>query len=354
MKLVITLGAAAVAALVAGDVCATTQRTFVAAGGNDANPCSLTAPCRSFAAAIVQTTTGGDVVVLDSAGYGAVVVTKSVAITAPAGVFAGVTVFSGPGIDVSSAGLRVVLRGLTITGIGGNVGVHVGAASDVTIERCDIATMLDYGIRADAAGATLHVVDTSVRASAVGISATGTAQLSLLRVRAESNAGDGIQVFNGAIADVRDSVASRNGAGLNVTSAVGFAVFTKATVDGFDASQNSNHGAWVYTVNGNIAHLSASRSVFTANGGHAVLVESTAAGDHSLASIADNQFVHNADAITTLTGSGGTSVIALARNTFVENGSAVNAAPSTLFLSAGGNFAELDSVSPAPPPAGSF
>jgi hypothetical protein len=71
------------------------QRTFVSAGsGSDANPCSRALPCRSFGTAIGQTDSGGEVVVLDSGGYGPVTVTQSVAIIAPPGVHAAVTAFS--------------------------------------------------------------------------------------------------------------------------------------------------------------------------------------------------------------------------------------------------------------------
>ena len=66
---------------------ASAQRTFVSpsgADGNTVNNCSLQAPCRSFGAAITITNTGGEIIVLDSAGYGPVAVTKSVSIRMPA------------------------------------------------------------------------------------------------------------------------------------------------------------------------------------------------------------------------------------------------------------------------------
>ena len=69
---------------------ASAQRTFVASAGNDANPCSIVAPCHSFAAALAQTNTGGEIVALDSAGYAPVDIFGSVSIIAPAGVYAGI------------------------------------------------------------------------------------------------------------------------------------------------------------------------------------------------------------------------------------------------------------------------
>ena len=101
------------------------QRTFVASNGVDINPCTIAQPCRSFGAAIGKTLAGGEVIVLDSAGYGVVTITKSISIIAPAGIYAGVSVPSGQtGVTVNGAGIVVVLRGLTINGTGGSVGVH--------------------------------------------------------------------------------------------------------------------------------------------------------------------------------------------------------------------------------------
>src|SRR6266571_7551654 len=75
------------------------QRTFVsAASGNDANPCTRTAPCRNFQAAIAQTASGGEVIVLDSGGYGTVTINQSVSLIAPPGIYAGISVFGSGGM----------------------------------------------------------------------------------------------------------------------------------------------------------------------------------------------------------------------------------------------------------------
>src|SRR6266446_6592240 len=70
-------------------------RTFVSGLGNDANPGTLTSPKRSFASALTVTDAGGEIIVLDSAGYGPVTINKSVSIISPTGVYAGITVPSG-------------------------------------------------------------------------------------------------------------------------------------------------------------------------------------------------------------------------------------------------------------------
>jgi len=121
---------------------AAAQRTFVASHGNDANPCTLALPCRGFAAALVQTTFGGELIVLDSAGYGPVTITGSVSIIAPPGIYAGITVPStgaATGVLIASVGVNVVLQGLTINGAGGTYGVRMTDGSRLAIEKCVIS-----------------------------------------------------------------------------------------------------------------------------------------------------------------------------------------------------------------------
>src|SRR5207302_6567148 len=112
------------------------QRTFVsAAAGNDANPCTRAAPCRNFAAAIAQTVSGGEVVVLDSGGYGTVTISQAVALVAPPGVYAGISVFSGTGITVNAGPSDdVTIRGLTLNGLGGNAGISFASGASLNVE----------------------------------------------------------------------------------------------------------------------------------------------------------------------------------------------------------------------------
>jgi hypothetical protein len=99
MKRIALLTAVALAVTIAStDAYALSNRTFVSGNGNDSNPCSIAAPCRSFAGAIAQTSPGGEIAVLDTAGYGAVTITKAVSIVNEEGVEAGITVTSGDGI----------------------------------------------------------------------------------------------------------------------------------------------------------------------------------------------------------------------------------------------------------------
>ena len=66
--------------LFAGEVHAQATRTWVSGVGDDVNPCSRTAPCKTFAGAISKTAAGGEISVLDPGGYGAVTIAKSITI----------------------------------------------------------------------------------------------------------------------------------------------------------------------------------------------------------------------------------------------------------------------------------
>jgi hypothetical protein len=107
------------------------QRTFVSGLGNDLNPCSRPAPCRTFSQAISQTGAGGEVYVLGTAGYGPFTVTKAVSIVAQ-GVSAGISVFSGDAVDINvGSSDTVILRGLTVNNQGstGNASLSLPAGS---------------------------------------------------------------------------------------------------------------------------------------------------------------------------------------------------------------------------------
>src|SRR5207247_3703656 len=77
-------------------------RTWVSGVGDDANPCSRTAPCRTFAGAISKTAAGGEINALDPGGFGAVTITKSIIIDG-GNMLAGVLVSGTNGIVVSAA-----------------------------------------------------------------------------------------------------------------------------------------------------------------------------------------------------------------------------------------------------------
>src|SRR6187399_3007928 len=93
-------------------------RTWVSGVGDDANPCSRTAPCKTFAGAISKTAGGGEINVLDPGGFGGVTITKSMTISSE-GFEAGVLVSGTNAIIINATTTsNVVLRGLDIEGLG--------------------------------------------------------------------------------------------------------------------------------------------------------------------------------------------------------------------------------------------
>lgn len=185
---------ATLAALAPMAASAQSARTFVSGNGVDSNPCTIAAPCRSFTQALAQTNSGGELIILDSAGYGPLVVNKSVSITAPEGVYGGVTVPNG-GIGVSIANnLKVTLRGLAINGAGvGATGISVTGANSsvVDVSNCVIQGVTGNGIYVS--GGTTVVTDTSIlknAGSAVAVRALGFGtdpRVSLARVTLSNN-----------------------------------------------------------------------------------------------------------------------------------------------------------------------
>src|SRR3984893_2755209 len=145
-----TLGAAAACAVtmlfVASPACAQATRTWVSGVGDDANPCSRTAPCKTFAGAISKTAAAGEINVLDPGGYGGVTITKSIRIISDH-IEAGVLVSGTNGITVN-AGVAdtIVLEGLDIEGLGtGLNGVHIIAGKSVYVIRCAIRPLTGDG-----------------------------------------------------------------------------------------------------------------------------------------------------------------------------------------------------------------
>src|SRR5437588_7565168 len=99
-------------------------RTWVSGVGDDVNPCSRTAPCKTFAGAISKTATAGEINCLDPGGFGTITITKSITLNCHE-VFGSILASGVPGVTINAtaAGSRVVLRGLQINGIQGGANV---------------------------------------------------------------------------------------------------------------------------------------------------------------------------------------------------------------------------------------
>ena len=135
-------------------------RTWVSGVGDDVNPCSRTAPCKTFAGAISKTATGGQISVLDPGGFGTITIAKAISIVAD-GDYGSILASGGVnGVIISNmipAGARVYLRGLDIDGAGttpGLNGVRVLGAAKVFLEDVQIRNMSGSGVSAEGPAGT--------------------------------------------------------------------------------------------------------------------------------------------------------------------------------------------------------
>jgi hypothetical protein len=175
-------------------------RTWVSGVGDDANPCSRTAPCKTFAGAISKTLAGGEIDVLDPGGFGAVTITKSISIEAD-GLIAGVLVSGTNGIVVNAGPTDVVvLRGLTIEGLGVSLaGIEFVSGGSLFVEGCKInAFTTGISITPSSGQSQMFIDDTTVRNSqqdGILVSPTGSASVTgtLDRVRLENNGASGLE-----------------------------------------------------------------------------------------------------------------------------------------------------------------
>src|ERR1700737_5336631 len=132
---------------VAGAIClslpitpahAQATRTWVSGVGDDANPCSRTAPCKTFAGAISKTAPSGEIDALDPGGFGTLTITKAITIDGGGGQVASVLAGGVPGITISAGSAdRVILRNLAMNGVGtGTNGINFVAGHDLSVEHC--------------------------------------------------------------------------------------------------------------------------------------------------------------------------------------------------------------------------
>jgi len=221
-------------------------RTWVSGVGDDANPCSRTAPCKTFAGAISKTATGGEINVLDPGGFGGVTITKAITISSE-GFEAGVLVSGTNGIivNVPNATDVVVLRGLDIEGLGtGLSGITVLTGGTVQVEDCTINRFTVSGINfvPTVANSQLHVVDTIVRnngnvgagtGQGIFVNPTGTGvKASLSNVRLENNVA-GIKTQGSSNTAVSNSVAANNGfAGFSASGGTAVLTVERSTASG--------------------------------------------------------------------------------------------------------------------------
>ncbi len=281
--------------LIAASGASAAQRTFVSTSGSDANTasnCSNTLPCRGFTAALTVTDSGGEIIVLTSGGYGPVTINKSVSLIAPEGVYAGISVFSGYGITIATAGVNVVLRGLTINRPSGTgSGIYMTAGDSLVVQNCVLTNLTGNGLYVTTAalvrvfdslfqgnyrgagfsgGATAHVSGSRFIESGVeGLRANATSSGMVTRVavgrsEASRNLGPGFYALasGGGRSEIylKDSASYLNNYGVNAESSGGIALVSASNnlVSGNAVSGLSAYGSG--------AKLVASRNMVSHNG----------------------------------------------------------------------------------------
>ena len=146
--IVIAAGLAFAPALSSTPAQAQNGRSFVSSHGLDTNSCTLAAPCRTFAAAFTQTNAGGEIDVLDTAGYGPVTINKAINIINDGAVASVLVPSGGIGITINAGPNDAVsLRGLTIEGAGvGSVGIQFNTGKSLTIQNSVAQNFTSVGI----------------------------------------------------------------------------------------------------------------------------------------------------------------------------------------------------------------
>jgi hypothetical protein len=209
------LAAGALALMWALPAQAQATRTWVSGVGDDANPCSRTAPCKTFAGAISRTAAGGEIDTLDPGGFGGVTIVKAITIADEGTGEAGILVAGTNGVTVNAGGNDVIiLRGLQIDGgpIGSNslAGVKFLAGRALEIQNCTIRNFTGgspngFGVSftpvAGATTETLTITDSTITTNGAGSGASGTGAALSVAPTGNGNVNvnlDRLLVFNNA------------------------------------------------------------------------------------------------------------------------------------------------------------
>jgi hypothetical protein len=210
-------------------------RTWVSGVGDDANPCSRTAPCKTFAGAISKTKSGGEIDCLDPGGFGAVTITKAITILCTPVSNGGVLVSGTPGIVVAAGSTdKVVLDGLDFEGVGsGTNGVQVTSGAAVYIIHCTIRDFTGNGVNVTSttAGTRVFIKDSFIENNAGGVNVQGNGvanSVSISNTLIDGNTSFAVQANTGnAIALVRSILSG---------SPMGISNLGTATIESFGPS----------------------------------------------------------------------------------------------------------------------
>ena len=206
-------------------------RTWVSGVGDDVNPCSRTAPCKTFAGAISKTAVGGEINALDPGGYGTITITKHMTIDG-GGTFASILASGTTGVIVNDSAtgtpntINVTVRNLSINGTrhstsAGVTGVRYISGATLNVENCNIQNFTAFGIQMEpSVGGFLFVKDTTITnvvgtggGIAVAATTSGISRATIDNVRVQ-NSTFGIKAGANSRVNVRNSSLGGNDNGL--------------------------------------------------------------------------------------------------------------------------------------------
>jgi len=255
--------------LLAPSVISAQALTWVSGIGDDANPCTRTAPCKTLAGAISKTVDGGQINALDPGGFGAVTITKSITIDGGSWV-SSVLVSGTNGIVVSGTGITVTIRNFKLNGLGGVVnaglsGIDILTASTVYIDNVSINgfSVAGINIAVPSAATQVYITNTRIQDSVAGVvqGTNGTTsnqlqvsldhcsivqcidsgvllfsgQAALSNSAISQNPTQGVYIGASVLADLQNNQVTGNGVGLQVgqtaTARVTGNLFAANTVD---------------------------------------------------------------------------------------------------------------------------
>jgi hypothetical protein len=263
------------------------QQAFVSAQtGDDANPCTVLKPCRTFGQALSQVAFGGEVTALDSGDYAPFTIRQAVTVQAAPGVYAGVVTQTPNSAAVEVIANKpdvVVLRGLTLNGMstgqnGAGTGISFVSGGVLRVESCVISGFQGEGISFTFAG-ELFVRDTALKGkhvannpsagifpSFVGIrirADSGLAKASIERSRVEGF-NNGIRAEENTLVTIRDTVAVSNSTGFTALPAAAKTT-TEMNLENCVAANNSE-GIVAGGVSTSVSIVRVSNSTITNNG----------------------------------------------------------------------------------------
>lgn len=222
-------------------------RTWVSGVGDDVNPCSRTAPCKTFAGAISKTAAAGEINCLDPGGFGAVTITKSITLNCSDTIGSILVAGTNAIVIAAAATDKVTLRHIQIQGVNSGIaGVRIQTAAAVTIEDCVITEFTQQGIADVRTNANSKLFVRNSVISHNGSTGIATAATSPNNVVVDNTLSvgnlTGIAVGSGTSAMVTRSVMSGNGTGIQADAGGGInadsVVISNNTTTGVVSSNN--------------------------------------------------------------------------------------------------------------------